>query len=149
MKRNRMRSGFSMLTAIAVIVIMGTIGAFVMSLGGKIVKTTATQYQHEQAILYAKSYTEFAVMAVTGNDRVNKECIDTINGQVDNYQIRVELSYIGPTSVIGNCSSDRQLSTNVKTKKTPLTVIIDTFVQYPDIDSNQKFTVHRRTVQKI
>ncbi len=151
MKKVIMRNGFSMITAIVVIVIMATVAAFVMNLGGKIVKSTTLQYQHEQAELYAKSYTEFAVMAVTGNDRsATGNCLSTINGTIGNYTIRTHIAYIGPASVIGNCAGTRQLSTNVTTSTTPLTVIIDAYVDYQDLDNdNQKYTVHRRTVQKI
>jgi len=45
MKWQRQRKAFSMITAIFLIVIMATIGAFVTSLGGKIVATTTAQYQ--------------------------------------------------------------------------------------------------------
>ncbi len=151
MKRVIMRNGFSMITAIVVIVIMATVAAFVTNLSGKIVKSTTFQYQHEQAELYAKSYTEFAVMAVTGNDRsASGNCLSTINGTIGNYTIRTHIAYIGPSSIIGSCANTRQLSTNVTTSKTPLTVIIDAYVDYQDLDNdNQTYTVHRRTVQKI
>lgn len=149
MKRVIMRNGFSMLTAIFVIIIMATVAAFVTNLSGKIVKSTTVQYQHEQAELYAKSYTEFAVMAVTGNDR-STNCLSTVTGTIGNYTIRTHIAYIGPASVIGNCANTRKLSTHVTTSKTPLTVIIDAYVDYQDLDNdNQTYTVHRRTIQKI
>jgi len=149
MKTVNMRSGFSMITAIFVIVIMASVAAFVMNLNGKIVKSTTLQFQHEQAELYAKSYTEFATMAVTGNDR-NSSCLSTINGTIGDYTIRTHVSYIGSNSVIGNCEGTQILSTNVTTATTPLTVIIDTYVDYKDFDNdNQTYTIHRRTEQKI
>ena len=138
-----------MITAIFLIVIMATVAILVMNLSGKIVKATTIQYQHEQAELYAKSYTEFAIMAVTGNNR-QTNCLSTIKGTIGNYEIRTHIAYIGSTGIIGSCASTRQLSTNVKTVSTPLTVIIDAYVDYEDLDnSNQVYTVHRRTVQKI
>lgn len=154
-KGNIMRSAFSMITAIFVIVIMAAIATFVMSLSGKSVKATTAQYQREQAILYAKSYTEFAIMAVTGHDRATN-CVETIKGSIGNinnggYAIRTHIAYIGPASEIGNCSSTRQLSTNVTTPSTPLTIIVDAYVDYkdPDNTSAPKITVHRRTIHKI
>ncbi|NKQ40179.1 MAG: type II secretion system protein [Sulfurovum sp.] len=150
-----MRNGFSMITAIFVIVIMATVAAFVMNLSGKIVKSTTVQYQREQANLYAKSYTEYAVMAVTAHDR-SANCVESINGTIglptdgNGYRIRTRVAYIGPTSVIGNCAGTRQLSNNVNTASTPLTIIIDAYVDYKDPDNtSQWLTVHRRTVQKI
>jgi len=149
MKTVKMRNGFSMITTIFLIVIMATVAIFVMNLSGKIVKSTTLQYQHEQAELYAKSYTEFAVMSVTGNDR-STNCLSTITGTIGNYSIRTHIAYIGSTSVIGSCAGTRKLSTNVNTPSTPLTIIIDSYVDYQDLDnSNQTYTVHRRTVQKI
>ncbi len=149
-----------MITAIFVIVIMASIGALVMSVSGKIVKTTTAQYQHEQAVLYAKSYTEFAVMAVTAHDR-SADCVETITGNIgtpsngNGYRIRTHIAYIGPASEIGNCSGTRQLSTAVNSIATPLTIIIDAYVDYQDPDNTGTganapwLTVHRRTVQKI
>ena len=62
------RKAFSMITAIVVIVLMASVAVFIMNLSGKMVKETTTQYQREQAILLSKSYTEYAVMAVTANE---------------------------------------------------------------------------------
>lgn len=159
MKTVQLRNAFSMVTAIFIIVIMATVAAFVMNLGGKIVKSTTMQYQHEQAELYAKSYTEFAVLAVTGNNRTAGNCLKRIQGSIgtpsngQGYRIRTLISYIGPAAIIGTCPATRQLSTAVTTVKTPLTVIIDVYVDYKDPDNTGAgtpwFTVHRRTVQKI
>ena len=155
MKKVRLRNAFSMLTAIFVIVIMATVSVLVMSLSGKIVKTTTAQFQHEQAILYVNSYTEYAILAVTGHSRV-ANCIDTISGNIgtpstgQGYRISTHISYIGPATEVGNCAV--VLNTiNVLTPTTPLTVIIDVYADYkdPDNTSGAYLTVHRRTVQKI
>ena len=156
MKTVHTREAFAMITAIFVMVIMATVGALVMSTSGKIVKTTTAQYQHEQAILYAKSYTEYAIMAVTAHSRA-VNCIETINGAIgddpvngEGYRVRTHIAYIGPATVIGNCAATRQLSTNVANPNTPLTLIIDAYVDYKDPDNTAQWrTVHRRTVQKI
>jgi type II secretory pathway pseudopilin PulG len=156
MKNVKMREAFSMITAIFVIVIMASIGALVMSVSGKIVKTTTAQYQHEQAILYAKSYTEFAVMAVTANDR-SVSCTQDITGTIgtpatgNGYRIRTRIAYIVNATVnTAGCDATRVLSAAVTTLGTPLTIIIDAYVDYKDPDNMAQWrTVHRRTVQKI
>ena len=157
MKKREMRGAFSMITAIFVIIIMATVSMFVMSLSGKIVKTTTAQYLHEQAALYTKSYTELAVMAVMGNNRVNN-CLETINGSIgdspvngNGYRIRTHISYIGTTAQIGNCAATRKLSEGVTTPSTPLSIIVDAYVDYKDPDNTGGpwITVHRRTIQKI
>ena len=158
MKPSSLRPAFSMITAIFVIVLMATVAVYVLSLGGKIVKATTAQYQHEQAILYSKSYTEFAILAVTGNDRSGSDCLEDITGTIgtpangNGYWIRTHIAYIANGSEVNTskCNGVRVLSTSVATEETPLTVIIDAYVDYVDPDNTAvKCTVHRRTVQKI
>lgn len=154
---SNMRSAFSMITAIFVIVIMSTIGAMVMSMSSKTVKSTIAQYQHEQAILYAKSYTEFAVMSVSANKRSSR-CINKINGRIgtpssgNGYDISTYISYIGIYTDVKKCYTKLYTGLPVASK-TPLTIIIDTYVRYLDPDTIGRndlwITVHRRTVQKI
>jgi type II secretory pathway pseudopilin PulG len=154
MKAKKSREAFSLLTAIVVIVLMATVAMFVMSLSGKIVKSTTAQFQREQAELYAKSYTEYAVLAVTGNDR-SSNCLQTINGTIgspttgNGYDINVNIAYIGTTTGLGTCPALNTATVN--TPETPLTIIIDAYVNYkdPDNTSGPWLTVHRRSVQKI
>lgn len=152
-----MRNAFSMITAIFVIVLMATVAIFVLSLSGKIVKTTTAQYQHEQALLYTKSYTEYAILAVTGNDR-STNCLETITGTIgsptsgNGYRIRTHIAYIANGTEVDTtqCSGVRVLSSSVTEATTPLTIIIDAYVDYKDPDNTAHWrTVHRRTVQKI
>lgn len=154
MKIREMRKAFSMMTAIFVMMVMGAVSLLVMDLSGKIVKATTDQYMHEQASLYAKSYTEYAVLAVTGNDRSNN-CLSTINGTIGSpsdgagYIVTTHISYIGTSAEIGNCANTRRLSTNVTTASTPLSIIVDAYVDYKDPDNDSNVSVHRRTIQKI
>ncbi len=156
------RDAFSMITAIIVIVLMATVSMTVMSLSGKMVKGTTAQFQREQAILLAKSYTEFAVMAIGANDRVAGNCLTDIVG--DNiilpeseggFQARVRIAYIGDSNV-NSCGTvgTRVFSNTVTTPETALNVIIDVYIEYKDFyhhdPSNAPWiTYHRRTLQKI
>ncbi len=47
---------------------MALVAGFIMKLAGKMVKGTSSQFLREQSVLLAKSYTEYAVMAVTANE---------------------------------------------------------------------------------
>ncbi|CAA6820229.1 MAG: Unknown protein [uncultured Sulfurovum sp.] len=153
------RKAFSMLTAVVVIVTMAVIAAFVTNLSGKTVKITTDQYRKEQAILYARSYTEYAIMAVSARDRT-MECIDDINANIQGgigtatnqntgYRIRLRLSYIG-NATITNCADTRELSITVSNPRTPLNIIVDAYVDYRDINNmNRVLTYHRRSLQKI
>ena len=157
---NKNRKAFSMVTAIIVIVLMATVAMLIMNISGKIVKETTTQYRKEQAVLLAKSYTEFAIMAVTANDR-GTDCIENINGNnviADDssgkgYQVDTRISYIGNTATanLSTCANTRLLSTAVKTPGSDLQVIIDVYVRYKELDNTSAdwITYHRRTLQKI
>ncbi len=171
MKYQHQRKAFSMVTAIVVIVLMATVAMLVMSMSGKMVKETTAQYQEEQAALLAKSYTEYAVMAVTANDRSipvhGNACLTTINGTMgdavvgaggaagnpnNGYLINVNISYIGTAAALGLCAAPIALDDTVHAaSNTPLTIIVDVYVQYRDLDNpaGPNMTYHRRTVQKI
>ena len=154
MNWQRKRKAFSMITAIFVIVLMASVGAFIMNLSGKMVKETTTQYQREQAMLLAKSYTEYAIMAVTANEHNTSNCLNTITGNyggTDGYNINVEISYIGNANLHANCRLASVTSNAVLTPKSPLNIIVDVFVRYPDYDhpNNLNMTYHRRSLQKI
>jgi len=152
----KLRPAFSMITAIFVMVMMATVASFVLSLSGKMVKSTTAQYQREQAMLLAKSYTEFAVMSVMSNDR-STGCLYTINGDIgdnptngEGYRARVHINYIGNATEVGNCGG-RILSQTVTEPKSPLHIIVDTYIDYkdPDNTAGNWITFHRRTLQKI
>jgi len=148
---HRQQKAFSMLTAIVVIVLMASVGAFVMSLSGKMVKTTTTQFQREQAMLLAKSYTEYAIMAVMSNDRNNTgNCLNTITGNaLRAYNITVNISYIGSFAEVKTCNNI--LSQAVVTPESSINFIVDVYVRYNDLDNpaGAPITYHKRTLQKI
>ncbi|MEA3419340.1 MAG: type II secretion system protein [Campylobacterota bacterium] len=152
----KQRKAFSMITALFVIVLMSTVAAYIMSMSGKIAKQTTAQYQKEQAMLLAKSYTEYAILAVMSNDRnaTGGQCLGTITGAYSEgggYTIETQISYIGDAKV-ATCTN--VLSSSVTTLKSPLNIIVDVYVKYkdldhPDIANAPDLTYHRRTLQKI
>ena len=155
MRLHTQRKAFSMLTAIFVILIMASVGAMVMSLSGKMVKETTSQFQREQSMLLAKSYTEYAIMAVMANDRsAAGNCLTTINGNFNTYAITVNIAYIGNDGTTPGSDDTLQLcaanaiASIVVTPQSPLNIIIDAYVSYPD-DNGQNITYHRRSLQKI
>ena len=159
---NKQRKAFSMITAIIVIVLMASVGAFVMSLSGKMVKETTTEFQREQAMLLAKSYTEYAIMAVMANDRITTgSCLQTIDGddviRSENnggFEVRVELNYISNnTGMLVGCVAplNRVFSDAAHTPESALNIIVDVYVKYHDLDGAGAnwITYHKRTLQKI
>ena len=115
-----MRKAFSMITAIFIIVLMATVGAFILNISAKSVKSTVLQYKREQAILYARSYTELAIMeASTGTN--------SISGSAGDYTINTTSTAITGSDFI----------------------LVDVTVSYPDYDNSVPVVYFRRTLQKL
>jgi len=158
------QKAFSMLTAIVVIVAMSVISMFVLSTASKTIKMTTDQYRKEQAMFYAKSYTEYAIMAVSADARVNN-CVRNINARIDGgaganstgYNVRIRIFYIADNRVAPPiCAANRVLSQAVEMaiapnqRQTPLNIIVDAYVDYRDLnDMGHQHTYHRRSLQKI
>ena len=160
-----MRSAFSMITAIFVIVLMASVGAFIMNLSGKMVEETSVQYRHEQAILYAKSYTEFAIMAAT-----TESCVRRITANVDGdatqvkqglgYRVVVDVQYIGDNTPT-HCLNELGSVAITHPSSIGNIILVDTYVRYRNPDSaaaiagsswSTKYpgiTYHRRTLQRL
>ncbi len=120
-----MRKAFSMITAIFIILLMSTVAVFILNTSAKTVKSSVLQYKREQAILYARSYTELAVMGATAN-----AALTTITGSIDDYSITTTIAPIVGSDFI----------------------IVDVDVSYPDDEvggSASPVTYHRRTLQKL
>lgn len=153
-----MRKAFSLITAIFIMILMASLAVFILNISAKSVKATVVTYKKEQAALYAKSYTELAVMAATANDSNVTNCAETITGSVGadpdagiGYKIETKIAYIGNDLA---CTPGNILNaTNIITPDT-LYIIVDTYVRYrPGIDidagSSRWVTYHRRTLQKL
>ena len=160
-----MRKAFSMITAIFVILLMASVAIFILNLSGKIVKGTTAQFQREQSMLLAKSYTEYAIMAVTANEHKLGTCLNSITGGfgddgtgADLYTVNVAISYIGNGDLHANCNLARSiapLSNTVQTIDSPLNIIVDVSVSYKVFDhpagaaAAPSITYRRRSLQKI
>lgn len=157
------RRGFSMITAIFMIVLMSTVAIFIFNISAKIVKETTNVYQKEQAVLIAKSYTELAIMSVMANDRNGTAtCVNSVDGIVgpvgssingQGYNVRTRIGYIGNATDIGSCFGVRQFG-NPAANGNELNIIVDVYVEYKDISQKTPstspwITYHRRTLQKI
>ena len=161
-----MRKAFSMITAIFVILLMALLAAFILNISGKALKTTVFQYKKEQAVLYAKSYTELAILAATANDSNTTPCIENIDGYIDGtqtevrsgkgYEVQTRISYIGN----GLACSGTRILTPGNTIITPdeTQIIVDVYVRYRDPSAVAAagtatgapwITYHRRTLQKL
>ena len=158
-----MRKAFSMLTAIFVMILMAGLAVFILNISQKAISTTVFQYKKEQAVLWAKSYTELAIMAATANDSNVSNCAESIDGNVSSfgtadvdkgigYAVRADISYIGNGLA---CTNDHILNTVDINTTDSLHIIVDVFVRYKNptiVDlagSAPWVTYHRRTLQKL
>jgi len=147
-----------MITAIFLILIMASLLALVSSLSGHITKQTTNFYRKEQAALLAKSYTEYAILAIQGHNLSSNACLRTINSITDlnggattadinkgsGYHVEVKIQYIGmPASVsctattastFGHKSLGRQETVANDTTTNHLYATIDVYVMYRDTD---------------
>jgi len=170
-----MRKAFSMLTAIVVIVLMAGVTALVMNLSGKVIKETTAQYRKEQAILLAKSYTEYAILAIQGQDMINNGCLRNVTGVINNvipgnngnanqgtgYRVTTQVRYIGLPAAI-SCPNAFRLDRSNPSVSNMTSVIVDVNVRYRDPDkvaeilarggslaNMQEINYNRRTLQKL
>lgn len=140
-----MRSGFSMLTAIFILVLIATVMTLMLMLTTTTADKTANIYLKEQTHLIARSATEFALLAASGHDYSGGTCLENINLSYDDYNVSIQLYYIGNALP---CNVSHILANNISTPDSNGTVIIDTVVTYP-INPNQNARYARRTLQKL
>ena len=166
-----MRKAFSMMMAVFVMIMMMSISILVFNLSAKITTSTLTQYQKEQAILLAKSYTEYAIMAAGANNTTIGDCIENITGEVGNivlgtanngdveggqgYRVEANIGYIGTDL---NCTDVNILNDDgsIVTDDLSPNIIVDVYVRYRAVNAHQNgienppwVTYHRRTIQKL
>ena len=168
LKNHHMKPAFSMITAIIMIVLMSTVAIFVMNIAGKVTKETTSQYQKEQAILYAKSYTEYAIMAAGTRDCINQitafigNSVANVN-QGDGYDVQVDIQYIGnELTAVPSCNTLGLAITEATSRGS--IILIDVYIKYRDRDTVNAFlegggavtatnlpwiTYHRRTLQRL
>ena len=154
-----LKRAFSLLVAIFTILLLSLVATYIFYASSIISKSGGLQYQREQAIILARSYTEYAVMAIEGNNRAIS-CTQEINADIgtpnngQGYRIKVLISYIGNQKYLNKCTNKIAQLNN--SDPDTLTAIIDVYVQYkdsqhPDINNTNTpwQTYHRRSIQKI
>jgi hypothetical protein len=151
-----MRKGFSLLTAIIFLVLIATISALSISLSTQSVKQTTDIYLKNEAELLLRSGTEFAMLAMSGTDYNETNCLNKINmvyPDADNYthEINVTISYIGkglPDDSTGVNGCANILANDINTSDSNRTVIIDAIVTTKEGIIPEQIRLHRRTIQK-
>ncbi|WP_353661168.1 type II secretion system protein [Hydrogenimonas sp. SS33] len=143
-----MRHGFTLLSAIFLMVLIATLMVLAFSLSAQTKKQTGDIYMQEQAYLLGRSATEFALLAISGHDN-NDSCLEQINMQFPDgeplFDVNMTLYYVGNGL---KCNAGHLLANNIATDESNGTVLIDTIVSYTDPATDEQVRFHRRTIQK-
>lgn len=141
-----MRHGFTLLLAIVIMVLIGTLMSLMLSFTTTTLKQTEDIYLKEQAELIARSATEYALLKISGNNWSNGECINNINdlNRYKNFDVNITIYYFGKNLP----SSCNILANNLYTKESNGTALIDVIVSTTDPITSEKINFHKRTDRK-
>ncbi len=157
---HKQRSGFAMMMAIFVIVIIGTLMGLMISMSATTLKRTTNLYLKEQAVLLAKSATEYTLLAISGTDRT-AGCLTSIaikynpeNTTDPIFNITTTIQYIGLSggNVANECTAAENFITNanVSAPESKGSALIDVVVESDDsLGLGETIRYHRRTLQKL
>ncbi|MDP2079214.1 MAG: hypothetical protein Q8N01_02630 [Sulfuricurvum sp.] len=146
------RSGFAMIMAIFVVVLIAMGGVLLMRGGAQESKAVGDNYLRAQAQLLAKSATEYAVMRAQGFNTGGGNCLnqldiavnDASGGNMFNINVSMQYSFRG-NSPCGAAGTPGVLATNTN-KET--TMLMDVTVTDNNI-STEPIRVHERSWQVL
>lgn len=155
------RSGFALIMAIFVILIIAGIMSLMVNISATSSQRTTNDYLHEQAMLLTKSATEYALLRISGVNRNfaaagGTPCLTGLNlNYPDNaaplFNINITIQYIGLLVQCGpNIAGYAPNYINtVLTPESIGTVLLDVTVSTAGGIANEPIRYHRRTLQKL
>jgi len=143
------RRGFGLITAIIIMMTVAILMSLMIGLSSSTVKQTSNLFIKEQARLYLRSATEFALLAISGHDN-SSDCIKdiTINFDDNKYKANVNIWYMGK-GIPASCNSNI-IDKTVQTIGSNYTVIMDVIVEanQTKFGLSEPIKLYRRTLQK-
>lgn len=139
------RSGFAMITAIIVVLIISTIMALSLALTAETSKRTADLYLYEQTVLHAKSAAELALLNIAQGG----PCTTITPYTIDSfYDINVSLRYVYKGF---SCGGTNDFFTTLATDEQNGSVLMDVTVSVRADQnlSTEPIRYFRRTIQKL
>ena len=143
------RSGFAMILAIFVVVLVAAGGAMLLSNATKGSKAVSDNYLRAQAELLANSATEFAVMRAQGFNHTGGTCLNQLNININDvsgnamFDANVSLSYSFYGTAIAGCTT---LASD--TNKSTMILMDVTVTTNSDANlSTEPIRVHKRSWQ--
>jgi len=155
-----MKKGFSLLVAIFTIILLSLVASYIFYLTSTVTKVGNLQYKKEQAMLLARSYTEYAILAIQGHDRnTTGNCLEEIKANIgdslngNGFNVLVKINYIGNEKYVNMCTNVIAKLDDNNSEDT-LSALIDVYVRYKESFYLDKtvapwVTYHKRSLQKI
>ncbi len=140
-KKSLHRSGFAMMMAIIVIVIISTIMALSLALTTQTAKRTTDIYLYEQAVLYSKSAAELALLRIAQNGSCTTIPSYTLDGI---YDVNVSVRYVYKGL---ECGDD--YFTTLQTDEQNGSVLMDITVTANPNGTTEPIRYFRRSIQKL
>lgn len=143
------RSGFAMILAIFVVVLIAAAGALLMRSGAQETKAVGDKYLRAQAQLLAQSATEYAIMRVQGFDTTGGDCLNhlniTVNDASGSHMFNANVSMVYSFRGASPCGTDPAEVLAENTGK-DTTVLVDVVVTDNNL-STEPIRVHERSWQ--
>ncbi len=146
-----MRRGFTLITAIIIMITIATLMTLMITLSTASVKSTTDIYLKEQAELLTRSATEYTLLALSGHNH-NQNCLENLHlfypdATSPSHEANVSIWYIGRDLPSG-CG--HVLANDVNRSESNLTVIVDVkvWVNRANTGITEPIVIHRRTIQK-
>jgi hypothetical protein len=138
------RSGFAMIMAIIVVLVVSTIMALSLALTTETSKRTTDLYLYEQTVLHAKSAAELALLNIAQGGPCTTIIPYTIDGF---YDVNVSLRYVYKGF---SCGGTNDFFTTLATDEQNGSVLMDVTVSVNDANiTTEPIRYFRRTIQKL
>jgi len=150
-KYSRSRHAIAMIMAIAVIVIVATVMALALAMTSQTTKRTNDLYLYEQAVLFSKSATEYALLRISQDSNTTQRCphVNDLSFTQDViYNISITNRYVyTATALPPGCPVNTILIT---TPEQNGSVLMDVTVSVDDTSiSTEPIRFFKRTIQKL
>jgi len=132
------RRAFAMIMAIVVIVVIGGLMAFSLSLVANTTKRTTDLYLYEQTVLYSKSVAELVLLDIAENG-----CSNSFNTQFNGmYDANVTMQYVY-TGSVGGCNNYFTITTPEQNGSVLMDITVTTN------EGTEPIRYFRRVMQKL
>jgi len=143
------RSGFAMISAVLIMMIVATIMMFTINQTTQTVKRTADLYLYEQVELHIKSATEYALFRIAGNNTA-AGCINALNFTIDTiYDVNITMQYVFNPIIIAGAGCTNYIGTLVAPEQDGSVLMDVTISVDADDTGSEPIRYFRRTIQKL